>query len=130
MAGRCALIGAVCPETGDLTKRSFCPFWWETLFTNEGTGETKLEKGCGVRQLPVYLNETWKRSAGAAASAQQARDSAAGLQPVMRAVVLTLHESLNGKVALVDHSQPADEGVSGLYDSDRSIPSARLKRVE
>ena len=47
--------------------------WWETIWTKDD-GETKVVKGCAFSQLPDYFNQMHKAAAGAAVSAQEARN--------------------------------------------------------
>lgn len=49
MMKKCMVTKTVCPKSDD------CPWWWETLRENPATGETKVFKDCGIRQLPFFL---------------------------------------------------------------------------
>jgi len=49
-----------CPMNGDATKGRACPAWWETIWTRDG--EQKIDKSCGLVQLPKFLVEVVKAS--------------------------------------------------------------------
>jgi hypothetical protein len=46
-----------CPETNS---EKGCPLWWEIMFTQDTTGEQKMEKNCGYILLPQLLIMTAK----------------------------------------------------------------------
>ncbi len=46
-----------CPETNS---EKGCPLWWEIMFTQDNTGEQKMQKDCGYKLLPQLLIMTAK----------------------------------------------------------------------
>jgi len=79
-----AFLCRSCPKSNHPERG--CPVWWETIWTGP-QGQTETIKACGFVQLPHYLNDMARQTAGAAASAQEARDT---VSQGMRAVALTL----------------------------------------
>jgi len=53
-----------------------CPAFWETIWERP-TGETKIIKGCGFEQLPLYLTEVIKASNRPAAAIESTRNEIA-----------------------------------------------------
>ena len=53
-----------------------CPVWWETIW-EQASGETKIVKGCGFEQLPMYLTEVVKASNRPAAAVESMRNEMA-----------------------------------------------------
>lgn len=75
---------AKCPGKGG---DGGCPMWWETVWEN-GEGATKLVKGCGFEQLPLYLTEVIKASNRPAAAVEATRNEiASGFQRVAQAMI-------------------------------------------
>jgi hypothetical protein len=62
-----------CPRNNDPKLGRFCHLWWETQWTN-ASGETRIEKTCGLRQLPLYLTEVIKASNRPAAAVESMRN--------------------------------------------------------
>src|SRR3954463_10152915 len=77
-----------CPGSNNPTAKRACPAWWETIWTN-ATGDTKIEKGCGWRQMPHLLNALAQSANGAAVSAQQMRDAAINTMKLTAVKVLS-----------------------------------------
>lgn len=94
MTGHCAIVNGSCPRTADPERGRFCPAWWESLWLDD-KGETHVRKGCAWSQLPDYFTQMVKHSVQAAASSQEARDSALvhrqETERQSRALLLTLY---------------------------------------
>lgn len=86
MPGKCAIVGATCPQTSDPAAKRFCPAWWTTDWVDENE-RIVSRSGCGFAQMPAYLQSAAKEARGAAVSAQQARDQT---NATGRAIALTL----------------------------------------
>jgi hypothetical protein len=72
--GKCALIGAECPQTSDPNARRFCPAWTDgVVWENAKTGEEHVEH-CAMRQLVPALIEVVKASNRPAAAVESARN--------------------------------------------------------
>lgn len=65
---------AKCPGKGG---DDGCPAWWETVWNNVADGQTKVIRGCGFEQLPLYIVELIKASNRPAAAVESARNEIA-----------------------------------------------------
>lgn len=63
-----------CPKTnGD----GGCPAWWESIWENPETKESKVLKGCAFEQMQTYLLEVIRASNRPAAAIESARNEIA-----------------------------------------------------
>jgi hypothetical protein len=75
---------ADCPETN--TEKG-CPLWWELILTNDTTGESKIEKGCGCALTPELLTMTAKQAMHTTYAAYDMRNKVVkGVGKVIQAV--------------------------------------------
>ncbi len=76
-----------CPKRNDIEG---CPAWWEVVYTNPASGETRLEKNCGWSQLPKMIVEVIKASNRPAAAVESCRNEIAmgfvGVSEALRSV--------------------------------------------
>jgi hypothetical protein len=91
MAGKCALIGAPCPQTSDQNAKRFCPLWAEggIVWQNDITGQERVEH-CGARMMVPGMIEVIKASNRPAAAVESTRNEiVAGFDRVSKAVALS-----------------------------------------
>lgn len=68
---------AECPKNNDPDRGRSCPAWWEWASDNIATGETRLERRCGLEALPIFLVEVIKASNRPAAAIESTRNEIA-----------------------------------------------------
>lgn len=79
--GKCAIIGAECPETADRTKETFCPLWKSGIpNVVYPTGFTVFPSftGCFLDKIDAYGIATARDAAHSAAAFNDARDKILG----------------------------------------------------
>lgn len=95
--GKCAIIGAVCPETADAAKKLYCPHWADSIpeVERDGSGRIIAEtyyRGCYLRRQVLYQLAVTVEAAHSSKAYAQAREVvlsavAGGEPPVLRALV-------------------------------------------
>jgi hypothetical protein len=122
-----AFVCRSCPRSADLVDGG-CPAWWETVWHEETTGETRIEKSCAFTQLPQYMSLMAREARGAAVSAQQSRDA---LDRGTRAIALTLHSMRRNSGEIAGELPHFDTAVDPQRDaSNHHDVSADSRRGE